>query len=113
MIGSFHRRGVAARWFGPAFSVLASAVLVACGPIPLAEAERQCVERARLAQQPRGELQLGVGSGGRRSTELSVEISSDFLAGRDPAAVYDSCVRQKAGQAPSRPLSAQPDWTGR
>jgi hypothetical protein len=88
-------------------------VLAACGPIPLAEAERQCVDRARLAQQPRGELAMGVGSGGRRAAEFSVEVTSDFLAGRDPAAVYDSCVRQKAGQPPSRPLSAQPGWTGR
>jgi hypothetical protein len=88
-------------------------LLAACGPIPLAEAERQCVERARLAQQPRGEFAVGVGSDGRPSTELSVEVTSDFLAGNDPAAVYDSCVRQRAGQAPSRPLSAQPGWTGR
>jgi hypothetical protein len=87
--------------------------LAACGPIPLAEAERQCVERARLAQQPRGELAVGVGSGGRTSTELSFEVTSDFIAGNDPAAVYDSCVRQRAGQPPSRPLSAQPGWTGR
>ncbi len=88
-------------------------LLAGCGPIPLAEAERQCVDRARLAQQPRGELAIGVGSGGRSATEFSVEVSSDFLAGRDPAAVYDACVRQRAGQAPSRPLSAQPGWTGR
>ena len=27
-------------------------VLGACGPISLAEAERQCFERARLAEQP-------------------------------------------------------------
>ena len=88
-------------------------LLAGCGPIPLAEAERLCVDRARLAQQPRGEVGLGVGSGGRAATELSFEISSDFLAGRDPAEVYEVCVRQRAGQAPSRPLSAHPDWTGR
>ena len=95
------------------YPLLVLLFLGACGPIPLAEAERQCVERARLAQQPQGELAMGVGSGGRSSQELTVEVSSDFLAGRDPAAVYDSCVRQRAGQAPSRPLSAQPGWTGR
>jgi hypothetical protein len=88
-------------------------LLSACGPIPVAEAERQCVERARLAQQPRGELAVGVGSGGRTSTDFSVEVTSDFLAGRDPAAVYDACVRQRSGQAPSRPLTAHPLWTGR
>jgi hypothetical protein len=87
--------------------------LAACGPIPLPEAERQCVERARLAQQPRGEVGFGLGTDGRRSAEFSVEVTSDFLTGRDPAAVYESCVRQKAGQAPSRPLFSHPDWTGR
>jgi hypothetical protein len=93
--------------------LLSLLALAACGPIPLAEAERQCVERARLAQQPRGEIAMGVGSGGRRSTEFSIEVTSDFIAGKDPAAVYNSCVWQRAGQPPSRPLSAQPGWTGR
>lgn len=88
-------------------------LLAACGPVPLAQAERYCVDRARLAQQPRGEFAVGVGSDGRPSTGFSVEVTSDYLAGNDPAAVYDSCVRQRAGQAPSRPLSAQPGWTGR
>lgn len=83
-------------------------VLSACGPIPVSVAERQCAERARLAQQPRGELAIGVGSGGRTSTEFSVEVSSDFLAGRDPAAVYDACVRQRSGLAPTRPFDTVP-----
>jgi hypothetical protein len=87
-------------------------LLAACSPIPVAEAERQCVERARLAERPRGELAIGVGSGGRRATELSVEVSSDFLAGSDPADVFASCVRGRSGQAPTRPLSAMPGWTG-
>jgi hypothetical protein len=88
-------------------------LLAACGPVPLAQAERYCVDRARLTQQPRGEFAVGVGSDGRPNTGFSVEVTSDFLVGNDPAAVYDSCVRQRAGQAPSRPLSAQPGWTGR
>jgi hypothetical protein len=87
--------------------------LAACAPIPLPQAERQCVQQARLAQQPRGEVAFGVGTGGRRSAEVEVEVTSDFLTGRDPSVVYETCVRQKAGQAPSRPLFAHPDWTGR
>ena len=55
---------------------------------------------------------MGVGSGGRRAAEFSVEVTSDYLAGNDPAAVYESCVRQRAGQPAARPLSAQPGWTG-
>jgi len=93
------------------FAALA-VLLAACGPIPLAQAERQCFERARLAQQPRGELGLGVGSDGRTTASLRLEVTSDFVTGRDPAAVYDSCVFQKSGQVPSRPLYSFPEWKG-
>lgn len=90
---------------------LALLLLAACGPIPLAQAERQCLERARLAQQPRGEVSLGVGSGGRVAGGMELEITSDFLMGRDPSAVFETCVMQKSGQLPSRPLSQMPGWT--
>jgi hypothetical protein len=84
--------------------------LAACGPMSLAEAERQCFERARLAKQPRGEVSVGARSDGRTAAGLEVEISSDFLLGKDPAAVYESCVMNKAGEPPSRPLYMRPDW---
>ncbi|WP_137111276.1 hypothetical protein [Rhodobacter sp. SY28-1] len=85
-------------------------VLSACGPMSLAEAERQCFERARLAKQPRGEVSVGVGSGGRTAAGLELNVSSDFLLGKDPSAVYETCVMNKAGEPPSRPLYARPDW---
>ncbi|NEX47458.1 hypothetical protein [Pseudotabrizicola algicola] len=87
-------------------------LLLACGPIPVQQAERQCFERARLAQQPRGEIAAGVGSGGRAAGRIKLEVSSDFIMGRDPSAVYDSCVYQKSGQPPSRPLYSFPEWKG-
>jgi hypothetical protein len=87
-------------------------MLTACGPMTLAEAERQCFERARLAKQPRGEVSVGASSDGRKSAGFELNVSSDFLLGKDPSAVYDSCVMQKAGEAPSRPLYMRPDWRG-
>lgn len=78
----------------------------------MAEAERQCYERARLAQQPRGEVTLGVGSGGRRAAGVELEISGDYLLGRDPSAVFESCVMQKTGEPPTRPLYQMPGWRG-
>ncbi|MCU0902519.1 MAG: hypothetical protein MUE83_01415 [Tabrizicola sp.] len=87
-------------------------VLAGCGPISLAQAERQCFERARLAQQPRGEVTVGAGSGGRTAASLELNVSSDFLLGKDPAAVYETCVMSKAGEPPSRPLYMRPDWRG-
>lgn len=85
-------------------------LLAACGPISVQDAERQCFERARLAQQPRGEVAVGVGSGGRTAGELELTVTSDYLMGRDPAAVYQSCVVAKSGEMPSRPLYERPDW---
>lgn len=81
-------------------------LLAGCGPIPLQQAERECYQDARLAQQPRGTIGIGIGSGGRRAVGGSVEISSDFLLGRDPSQVYDHCVMNKSGQIPSRPFSS-------
>lgn len=87
-------------------------LLAACGPVPLAQAERECFERARLAQQPRGQIGVGIGSGGATAGNVSLTVSSDYLTGRDPSQVYESCVYQKSGQPPSRPLYTRPDWRG-
>ena len=81
-------------------------VLTACGPIPVAQAERDCRQDARLAQQPRGEVKLGIGSDGRIVRELDVDISSDFIMGRDPEKVWQSCVLNRSGQLPTRPYSS-------
>ena len=85
-------------------------LLSACGPIPLQQAEKACFERARLAQQPRGEVFLGANSNGKTNAGLELDISSDFLQGRDPSAVYDQCVYQRSGLPPSQPLYSRPDW---
>lgn len=90
-----------------------SAVLAGCGPVPVAQAERSCLDDARLAQGPRTEVSVGVvgGSGRVRPyTGLEVEVSGDYLAGRDPAAVFASCVQRRSGQPPTAPLYEQPGW---
>lgn len=94
------------------FVVMVLPVLAACGPIPVQQAERECFERARLAVQPRGEVGFGVDSTGRSATNLSVTITSDYINGRDPSAVYDACVYQKSGQPPGQPLYTRTDWRG-
>ena len=86
-------------------------LLAACGPMSVQRAEDVCFDRARLAQSPRGQIAVGVGSGGP-SAKASLSISSDYLQGRDPSAVYDACVYQKSGQPPSRPLYSRTDWKG-
>jgi hypothetical protein len=55
---------------------------------------------------------MGVGSGGKAVGAFDVTISTDFLLGRDPAQVFDACVKARSGQFPARPLDAQPGWVG-
>lgn len=95
---------------GQRVPLLALTLLVGCGPMTLRQAESQCFERARLAQQPRGEVSIGANSDGKAIGGLELEISSDYLLGRDPSAVFESCVMSKTGQAPSRQLSDMPGW---
>ena len=83
--------------------------LWSCGPIPVDQAERICIQDAQMAQHPRGTVGFGLDSQGHSAAELSLGISSDFLTGRDPDAVYSSCVYQRSGQMPTRPFSALPE----
>ncbi len=86
--------------------ILILLALAGCGPISVEQAERQCYERARLAEQPRGSVSVGVGSGGRTAAGVELNVSTDYLMGRDPGQVYDNCVVNKSGQMPSRPFSS-------
>ncbi len=87
-----------------------AALVAACGPVPVDQAEAECFRQAQLASRPRGTLSLGLGSGGARYAGAEVEISSDFLMQRDPSQVYAACVLRRSGQPPRMPLYARPDW---
>ena len=78
-------------------------LLSACGPIPVQLAEQQCIEPAQLAQRPRGSIGIVADSNGNVGTTLSIGISSDYLAGRDPVDVYTQCVIRRTGSGPIRP----------
>lgn len=85
---------------------LAASLLAGCAsePIPLGEAEFLCAECARQATRPTGEATIGIGNKSGVSGGISIGVTSDFLTGRDPQDVYASCVMDKSGQPPSRPL---------
>ncbi len=87
-------------------------LLAACGPMSVQQAERECFERARLAAAPRGEVSVGVGSDGKTAGGVELSVSSDYILGKDPSAVYEICVTSKSGQLPTRPLYQRPDWKG-
>ncbi len=82
--------------------------LAGCGPIPLAQAEQQCLERAQAAMGPQGSVQFQFDNHGNVSTGVTLGVSSDYLQGRDPAQVYDECVYRLSGQMPTQPLYALP-----
>ncbi|WP_151718737.1 hypothetical protein [Gemmobacter serpentinus] len=96
----------------PLALLLLALPLAACGPVSREQAERDCFARAWLAKQPRGEVGAGINSRGQTRSHLKLEVSADYIQGRDPSAVYDSCVYQKSGQLPSQPLYSRPDWKG-
>lgn len=93
-------------------AVLLTGALAACGPVPVQQAELTCLRDAELAVRPRTNVALGVGTGfggGTRSFgSVSVDLSGDYLMGRDPSAVYDRCVQRRSGQPPRLPLAEQP-----
>jgi len=79
--------------------------LAACTPQPVdpERAARQCEEKARAAQGPTGSISFGVNSEHGSSVGAQLGLSSDYLAGRDPMDVYNSCVYDLTGSAPIRP----------
>lgn len=77
----------------------------ACTPIPVSpeRAAEICEDKARAAQGPTGSVTVGSNSNSGGFGGLEVGISSDFLRGLDPVAVYEECVYDRTGNAPVRP----------
>lgn len=95
------------------FALLSTVLLLglaACGPIPVEDAEHACLDSALAAKHPRGTVGLGMSSDGRVKATGEITISSDYLTGRDPADVFNACVKSRSGQFPTRPLYDQPGW---
>jgi hypothetical protein len=90
----------------------AAGMLAACGPIPVEQAEAQCLRQVQPTSPISGEVGVGVGSGGRVLSNVDLNINLGAQMGRDPAAVYDRCVYNKSGQLPTRPLYSRTDWKG-
>ena len=80
-------------------------LLAACEPVPVdpEQAALQCEQRARGAQGPTGSVTIGASSEDGPFVGTQIGLSSDYLAGRDPIAVYEDCVIRKTGAPPIRP----------
>ena len=86
-----------------ALSVLPA--LAACASVPVTpeQAAEICEYRARDAQAPTTDVIVGAGSDTGLFGAVSIGLSSDFIAGRDPIEVYEQCVFERTGAAPVRP----------
>ncbi len=86
------------------FAVIAGLVVLAsCGPPTPEQAAQRCEERAQSAQGPDVGVTIGASSDGGPFASASIGVSGDFLRGRDPLEVYESCVIDLTGQPPIRP----------
>ncbi|MEP1388936.1 MAG: hypothetical protein ABJO29_05180 [Yoonia sp.] len=86
-------------------SIISIALLAGCAlppPDPALVAD-QCEQRARDAQGPTGEVTVGFNNRSGGFADASVGVTSDFLRGLDPIAVYERCVFQRTGELPIRP----------
>lgn len=78
--------------------------LTACNiPVSPQQAADRCEDRARAAQAPEGSLSIGTNSNTGPFASASVSVSSDFVRGTDPVALYESCVFNLTGELPIRP----------
>lgn len=92
------------------YLVLASVTgLTACAdpqPVSVEQAMAECSYRARSAVKPDVRVGIGVGTGTRTRVHggIGIGLSADYLKGRDPAEVYETCVVAKSGEKPTEPL---------
>lgn len=88
-----------------ALTICAALGLAACSKTPPTreEAANRCEERARAAQGPQVGVTVGANSRTGAFGGASIGVTSDFLRGRDPLEVYESCVIELTGELPIRP----------
>ena len=88
--------------------LLAAVALIAgCSsePVSVRQAMEMCKEPARKAGGPTGTVGLGFDSEGGVSSSLSIELTDDYLFGRDPDEVFEECVVKLSGSVPDHPYS--------
>ena len=85
-----------------AYAVAAATLAAACGPIPVERAEAFCAEQAAPPKLVSGRVAMGAGKGGARGR--ATVLVAPTVGWGDPSARYNTCVFQKSGQYPTRPL---------
>lgn len=85
-------------------SLITLALVAGCGVQPMTpeRAARYCEDRARAAQGPTGRVTVGINSNSGPYLGGEIGVTSDYIQGRDPMAVYEACVYERTGGAPIR-----------
>ena len=88
-------------------TLAAVALIAGCSsePVSVKQAMAMCMEPARKASAPTGSVGLGVDSEGGVFSSLSIELTDDYLFGRNPDDVFEECVVKRSGSGPDRPYS--------
>lgn len=88
-------------------TLAAVALIAGCSsePVPVKQAMEMCMENARKASGPTGSVGLGFDSDGGVSSTLSIELTDDYIFGRDPDDVFEECVVKRSGSLPDRSYS--------
>ncbi len=90
---------------------LALAALSACGPVPVQQAETECLTRVQSSRTVSGDMAMGASNHGVVSRGR-VTLGLGTGAQGDPSAAFDRCVYDRSGRMPTRPLYARTDWRG-
>lgn len=77
----------------------------ACGPVSVAQAERNCAGTQGTAGLS-GLARMGYASPGGLRSSLEIDLNTQSDTGRDLSAEYAACVYRQSGELPRRPLSA-------
>lgn len=77
----------------------------ACGPVSVAQAERNCAVR-RDTTGLTGLARVGYASPGGLRSSLEIDLNTQSDTGRDLYAEYAACVYRQSGELPRRPLPA-------
>jgi len=93
-------------------ALVAGLALAACAPIPVEQAEAQCLALVQPKAPLTGEAAMGVTSGGDFASKVELTVNLGSGGNADPSAVFDRCVYQKSGRMPTRPLYSRTDWKG-
>ena len=88
-------------------SLAITGILAGCSsePVSVQQATALCMEPARKAGGPTGSFGFGVDSESGLQTRISIELTDDYLAGRDPDEVFEECVIKRSGSKPEQSYS--------